>query len=264
MNPNFQRVQHPSEVISNPEEVNKTEPTIWELHRLSYRLLTNTDSINNLAERRKKIQEAVTILEEILRRHNNNDIASYNLACAFALMSETYDQNQEPTSWNIIEDLRIKAVCQLQHAIQSGYSNVAFIEKDRDFNSIRSLPKFQALLNGLKISQPRRQTVAVPQKQQTESQPKQEERIQPKKEEEIQQPRQVIESKQDEVKVEAKPNQVEVPEAVKVEKKPETKYHNEIQQLVEMGFPDRALNEQVLNSTNGDIAAAINVLFRNF
>jgi hypothetical protein len=77
----------------------------------------------------KKINEAIKVYEKILRTDPKDNIALYNLACAYALKG---DKN--------------KAVKYLRMSVAAGYTGFSHMERDKDLSSIRGHKGYKELL----------------------------------------------------------------------------------------------------------------------
>lgn len=90
---------------------------------------------NNLTLKRRYL-EGLEIDRRLIRLRPQDALAHYNLACSFALLRRT--------------ESAIKA---LQRAVQLGYHDCGYMEKDHDLDSIRRDPRFKKLVRELQKNQ---------------------------------------------------------------------------------------------------------------
>jgi tetratricopeptide (TPR) repeat protein len=76
-----------------------------------------------------RLEEGLTVDRQLVAARPSDPTAHYNLACRYALL-------QQPES----------AFKSLQRAIELGYRDFRFMEEDRDLDSIRTDPRFRALV----------------------------------------------------------------------------------------------------------------------
>ena len=91
-------------------------------------LYLGANTLVKLGER----EEGLKWAEKSLAIESNNPLLIYNLACIFSLVGE-------------IE----KAIDYFEQAINSGYTNYAWVKTDMDLDPLRSHPRFQALIEKL-------------------------------------------------------------------------------------------------------------------
>jgi len=83
---------------------------------------------SNLAAK-KRVAESLQIDRRIIRLRPTDSLAHYNLACSYALLKQP--------------DL---AIATLRKALELGYEDFRYIQKDHDLDSIRKDPRFRKLL----------------------------------------------------------------------------------------------------------------------
>jgi len=169
-----------------------------------------TDYFHRIALARceeKKYDEAKIILEVLCQVDPKNVYFSYNLACVESLL------NRNPQ----------RALELLHRSIANGYSNFKHMDKDPDFENLRSIPDFIALMNSVRAPEDNQESIPPP----------------------------VIFSFEPEKQPqpEIKPQPPVVPE--------EIPFREELEMMKQMGFLDDDMNLAVLVSNDGDLNAAI-------
>jgi len=81
-----------------------------------------------------RFDKAIGEFEKVLKIQPQNEIAYYNLACAYALKGD-----------------KERALEALERSVESGFEDPEHIEKDDDLASLRGEPRFQALVQKLKL-----------------------------------------------------------------------------------------------------------------
>jgi tetratricopeptide (TPR) repeat protein len=100
--------------------------------RVLERQANNVDVLRcqgQLLARKGCYARAVEIDRRLVRLVPQDGVAHYNLACSLALIGR-----------------RREAIAELRLALEFGYQDFAYLETDRDLDSLRELPAFQALL----------------------------------------------------------------------------------------------------------------------
>jgi Flp pilus assembly protein TadD len=87
------------------------------------------ESLGHLLTRSGRLSEGLAADRRLVELRPDEPVAHYNLACSMALIGD---------ATGALERLRL--------ALEMGFRDVAFIRKDRDFASLRSDPRFEALL----------------------------------------------------------------------------------------------------------------------
>jgi len=115
-------------VIGNEVDLDIDVKKLFEaMHKHALKLLSDTKNITF-------VQQAKTILQDMLTIIPKHAVTLYNLSCAEALLGNTKE-----------------ALAALRAAIfDGGYNNVDHMEKDDDMASIRNTPEFQELVSALK------------------------------------------------------------------------------------------------------------------
>ena len=91
--------------------------------------------LGGLYTQQGRIADGLRMDRRLVRLQPENATAHYNLACSLALMNRRAD-----------------ALRTLRRGIELGYRDHAWMERDGDLESLRALPEFRALLDGLKHS----------------------------------------------------------------------------------------------------------------
>jgi tetratricopeptide (TPR) repeat protein len=76
-----------------------------------------------------RLQEGLAVDKQLVRARPDDPTAHYNLACRYALLKQG--------------DM---AIVSLRKAVELGYRDFRFMEKDRDLDSIRKDPRFRQLV----------------------------------------------------------------------------------------------------------------------
>jgi hypothetical protein len=76
-----------------------------------------------------RMQDGLAVDERLVAVRPADPTAHYNLACRYALLKQ-----------------RDKAITALRKAVELGYRDFAFMQEDRDLDSIRKDPRFRKLL----------------------------------------------------------------------------------------------------------------------
>jgi len=118
--------------IGNEVDLDVDIPKLFNvMHKRALELLSD---VKNTAF----IQQAKTLLQDMLELIPKHAVTLYNLSCAEALLGNTSE-----------------ALKNLRAAIfDGGYSNVEHMEKDEDLATIRDTPEFKELVNSLKKEEP--------------------------------------------------------------------------------------------------------------
>jgi tetratricopeptide (TPR) repeat protein len=152
----------------------------------------------------------------------NDSLALYNLACCEAQLGNSQ-----------------AALVSLQKAISAGYNNVAHMEVDTDFASIRETPAFKALVAAMKNGSSSAQLAPVPAPEQPAVVPTPE-------------PTPAPVAVPDPTPVSAPVTSVPTPAPAPEDSRMAT--------LQSMGFTDRRQNEDAIARANGDLATAVQIL----
>jgi len=220
----------------------------------------------------KKFPEAIHCFQKLVRCFPADQIARYNLACSFSLLSGTKDASIEK---NMAQDNAIEV---LRQAVAIGYSDASHMEKDSDLEPIRARPEYIQILAQLKrgespVEQPQQQERVDnfrfnPDYTQISQTPQPE---QVSSEVAVQEPEQVpvqivVEPVELPVQEPEQPPvpviepQVDVKENMEINPEQEAlraEYSEELKQLFDMGFLDTQKNLQQLKKCNGDIFQVI-------
>ncbi len=89
-------------------------------------------ALGNLYTRIGRYEDGLKVDLELTRLRPNDPQNWYNLGCSHALTGE-----------------RAKAIAALERAVDLGYSDLAWMRKDRDLESLRGDPAFEALAQKL-------------------------------------------------------------------------------------------------------------------
>jgi Flp pilus assembly protein TadD len=87
------------------------------------------ESLGHLLTRSGRLKEGLAADRRLVELRPDEPVAHYNLACSLALFGDAD-----------------AALDRLRLALEMGFRDVAFIRKDRDFASLRTDPRFEALL----------------------------------------------------------------------------------------------------------------------
>eukprot|EP01101_Sappina_pedata_P001437 TRINITY_DN1151_c0_g1_i3.p1 TRINITY_DN1151_c0_g1~~TRINITY_DN1151_c0_g1_i3.p1 ORF type:complete len:380 (+),score=150.65 TRINITY_DN1151_c0_g1_i3:56-1141(+) len=228
--------------IANGEDF-KIPVRLGKQQKLSERLrLASAEKIDS-----KEYSQALNLLKTTLKMQPNSESDLYNLACIYALMG-----NQD------------KASAKLKRAVNCGFKDLAFIEQDKDLDSIRDSAAYKEAVEGLRsgpstsafTSYPRRRFNRGPPVGQAKSTLlKSDIKPQEKK-------KRVYKKPAPAASPEIKTSQPEVKQ-VKQEQAAETKsapYAKEKKQLLEMGFANEELLEEMLIEKKGDVEAVSDIL----
>jgi len=214
------------------------------LHRTGYQFLVE-----------KNYAAAKESYEELIRVAPEDNIALYNLACTYSLISSPLEDGQPR------EDMQLKAIETLRKAVACGYSNAAHMETDADFEPIRNRPEFVGLLASMK-PEPQPTPVAKVENEEVQK---------PIEKQEEQKPAQPEEQKEASAAPEIKPsvnnnNQEEDPYAwfwaQANEQQPNKdaercEFEAELKQLEDMGFTDKERNLFLLRRKRGNLGRVL-------
>jgi len=106
--------------------------------KLRKRLPSDTQILEILAGLYAKYgmdQQALGIDRKLARLSPSDPRVRYNLACSLSLSGRT-----------------LEAIAALKEAVELGYNDVQWLEKDRDLKALRELPEFASLVEQIKSS----------------------------------------------------------------------------------------------------------------
>jgi tetratricopeptide (TPR) repeat protein len=206
----------------------------------------------------KKYEEGTEAFEALTELNPNDYLSHYNLACGRALLGNN-------------PDLALES---LERSVECGYRNLAHLEVDSDLDSLRSIPRYEAVVRSLRDLTKTTETkieaeqvfplipLRIPENVNSENALPASNEEPKKNDPEVEKPE--IVKQPVEVPVEKKPEEsvpVLVPVASVQESPEEILYRSELQMLSDMGFVDRSKNLSLLIAEEGDLANVIHHLF---
>ncbi|WP_437228818.1 HEAT repeat domain-containing protein [Planctomicrobium sp. SH661] len=92
-------------------------------------------------------KESADLVEANAKRFSADNVFLYNTACVYSRCAEALQKTPDsPERDEQITDFQKKAIDKLKVAIEEGFSDFAWMQKDPDLEAIRSLPNFKKLL----------------------------------------------------------------------------------------------------------------------
>lgn len=84
----------------------------------------------------KKYDEAITVLQELVKEKPDDEVALYNIACAYALLKKPDD-----------------AMAYLQKSVEAGFGDFELIQSDPDLQCLRNLDGYKKLIQSKELYQ---------------------------------------------------------------------------------------------------------------